>query len=161
MHFTVIFSGTYNFHRYTENIVMSKTFYRGCTVLLTVGDFKVTDAILQRVQNNWGERKLIYSKCMEKVGSLMFDNSRKVDILQFLWITNQRYQLKEFTNQIWEMKSHEESCKLRFWFFMYFSVKPSRRSLENLEAFVWKTKNTISHFSASPKSSNFSGNIFS
>ena len=30
--------------------------------------FKVNDAILQGVQNYWGERK-IYSKCIEKVGS--------------------------------------------------------------------------------------------
>ena len=33
-----------------------------------IDHFEVTDAILQGVQNYWGERK-IDSKCMEKVGS--------------------------------------------------------------------------------------------
>ena len=47
-----------------------------------IDQFKVTDAILQGVQIYWGERK-IYSKCMKKVGSLMLDNLRKIDILQF------------------------------------------------------------------------------
>ena len=95
------------------------------------------------VQNNWGKRK-IYRKWLEKVGNLTLDNSRKVDFLQFLWITNNRHQLKEFANQIREMKSHKEGRKLRFWISTCFFVKPSRRSLENLEAFVWKSKSTIS-----------------
>ena len=33
-----------------------------------IDHFKVTDAILQGVQNYWDERK-IYSECIEKVGS--------------------------------------------------------------------------------------------
>ena len=45
--------------------------------------FKVTGAILLEVQNYWGELKM-YIKCMEKIGSLMFYNLSKVDVLQFL-----------------------------------------------------------------------------
>jgi len=41
--------------------------------------FKVIGAIFLGVENYWGERKL-NSECMEKVGSLMLDNFRKVGI---------------------------------------------------------------------------------
>ena len=74
-------------------------------------------------------------------------------------ITNYRYQLKEFTVQIWEMKSHEESRKRRIWFSIDLSVKLSRRSRENLQVFVWKTKNTIFRFSASLNPSKLIGNF--
>ena len=37
----------------------------------------------------------------------MLDNSRKVDILQFLW----ENQLKEFTDQIWEIKPRTQGRK--------------------------------------------------
>ena len=53
----------------------------------TIDHFKVTSAILPGEGNakllDWGERKM-YSECMEKVGRLMLDNLRKVDIVQFL-----------------------------------------------------------------------------
>jgi len=48
--------------------------------------FKVTVAILSRVQDYWGVRKM-FSNGMEKVKRLMLDNLRKVDIVQFLYIT--------------------------------------------------------------------------
>ena len=58
-----------------------------------INHFKVNDAMLQGVQNYWGDCK-IYSK-----------------FTQFLWITNYKHQLKEFTDQIWEMKSRTQSRK--------------------------------------------------
>ena len=62
----------------------SHIFRKRRTINIKIDLFKVNDAILQGVQNCWGERK-IYSQCMEKVGSLMLDNLR-IDILPFLWI---------------------------------------------------------------------------
>jgi len=54
-------------------------------VILKNGDkidhFKVNNAILQGVQNYWGEHKM-YSKCREKVGS--FDDNLRIDILSFV-----------------------------------------------------------------------------
>ena len=44
----------------------------------------------------------------------MLDNLKKVDILQFLWITNKKYELKEITDQIWESHSYKESRKFNF-----------------------------------------------
>ena len=48
---------------------------------------------------------------MGKIGILMLDSLKKVDILQFLWITDWKYQLKEVTDQIWELYSSKESLK--------------------------------------------------
>ena len=53
---------------------------------MTIDHFKVNGAILPGVQNYFGERKM-HSECMETVGSLMLDNLRKVDIVQFPYIT--------------------------------------------------------------------------
>ena len=55
----------------------------------------------------------------------MLDNSRMVNILPLLWITNYRHQLKEFTDVIREMKPHQESLKKKkkIWFFNIFVCK--------------------------------------
>ena len=36
----------------------------------------------------WGKYGKIYSECVGEIVILILDNLRKVDILQFLWITN-------------------------------------------------------------------------
>ena len=67
---------------------------------------------------------------------------------------------KEVTDQIWELYSYKESGIFKFLFLIYLSVKWSRRSRENLEAFVWKTKKTISCFSANRCPLDLIGSLF-
>ena len=113
--------------------------------------------VCHRIDHFWGESK-IYRKCLEKVGShvLMLDDLREVDILQFLWIADYRHQLKEFTDQFWEMKSHTKPqiTEIKILNFHIFVCKIAPPFAGKFRSICMKTKTTISRFSARPNPSN-------
>ena len=134
-----------------EDHLANNGYHSGKFILSQIEGFTVADFILVV-----GKHGNIYSECMGKIVILILDNLTKVDIT-----ISMNYKLKipaKRDNQSnLRIVLLQRKPRIKFLIFICLSVKWSHHSRENSEAFVEKTKKTISRFSANRCPSNLIG----